>query len=429
MEDSWEMVDKGEGSTENVTAKAEEDKDKPNAIDQTQDDVDDIVLVDPTEGEQLDAMDQLETVTPVPEDHLEEITPIVKDLFASQRMVAAKERQAVSAENETKQKKSVDHADQMSNRVTTKPDLKDKLIKDHLASVTYPGTDLPVQPMEPEITPRHVIKLQTDIDYEMDTDEEEDLLSPRSFADVQRMLAGYRDSEVRSVKIYTPEELDQMMVEAQNEHETDGDLEIEKGKKNDKQQHVDDKEMSDKPKINDEKHISVKGNADDSIASSDIDDKVKHSDKVALSVVSEDTADGKEDLPDSQNAKETKQQQNRMDVEELFEGDTRSDATSDDEGADYTLDYTLEDIEEAIDEQVIWLFHIYRPQTKFAKVMFLQVSVCPQGGRAWLLRGGMRGCSRGGMRGCSGGACVVAPGGVCVVAPGGVHGFSMRYGQ
>ena len=366
MEDSWEMVDKGEGSTENVTAKAEEDKDKPNAIDQTQDDVDDIVLVDPTEGEQLDAMDQLETVTPVPEDRLEEITPVVKDLFASQRMVAAKERQAVSAEKETKQKKSVDHADQMSNRVTTKPDLKDKLIKDHLASVTYPGTDLPVQPMEPEITPRNAIKLQTDIDYEMDTDEEEDLLSPRSFADVQRMLAGYRDSEVRSVKIYTPEELDQMMVEAQNEHETDGDLEIEKGKKNDKQQHVDDKEMSDKPKINDEKNISVKGNADDSFASSDIvasvvkthDDKGKHSDKAALSVVSEDTADGKEDLPDSQNAKETKQQQNRMDVEELFEGHTSSDATSDDEGADYTLDYTLEDIEEAIDEQVKWLFHI-----------------------------------------------------------------------
>ena len=31
----------------------------------------------------------------------------------------------------------------------------------------------------------------------------------------------------------------------------------------------------------------------------------------------------------------------------------------------------------------------YRPQTKFAKVMFLQVSVCPHGG-------GMRGCSQGG---------------------------------
>ena len=83
----------------------------------------------------------------------------------------------------------------------------------------------------------------------------------------------------------------------------------------------------------------------------------------------------------------------------------------------------------------------YRPQTKFAKVMFLQVSVCPQGGRghAWLLRGGMRGCSRGGvlgcsgghawllwggMRGCSGGACVVAPGGACMVAPGGMRGCS-----
>ena len=147
MEDSWEMVDKGEGSTENVTAKAEEDKDKSNAIDQTQDDVDDIVLVDPTEGEQLDAMDQLETVTPVPEDRLEEVTPVVEDRFASQRIVATKEKQ-VSTEKETSQKKAVVYADQTSKRVTTKPDLKDKLIKDHLTSVTSQGTDLPVKPTE-----------------------------------------------------------------------------------------------------------------------------------------------------------------------------------------------------------------------------------------------------------------------------------------
>ena len=39
----------------------------------------------------------------------------------------------------------------------------------------------------------------------------------------------------------------------------------------------------------------------------------------------------------------------------------------------------------------------YRPQTKFAKVMFLQVSVILSTG---------------------GGACVVAPGGACVVARG-----------
>ena len=51
----------------------------------------------------------------------------------------------------------------------------------------------------------------------------------------------------------------------------------------------------------------------------------------------------------------------------------------------------------------------YRPQTKFAKVMFLQVSVILSTG---------------------GGACVVAPGGACVVALGGhawflggMHGF------
>ena len=62
------------------------------------------------------------------------------------------------------------------------------------------------------------------------------------------------------------------------------------------------------------------------------------------------------------------------------------------------------------------LYGYYRPQTKFAKVMFLQVSVCPQGrgacvvawGGAWLLWG----------------VCVVAPGGACVVALGGMHGCS-----
>ena len=361
MEDSWEMVDKGEGSTENVTAKAEEDKDKPHAIDQTQDDVDDIVLVDSTKGEQLDAMDQLETVTPVPEDHLETITPVVEDRIATQQIVATKEKQGqgVSAEKETDLKKTVDSADQMSNRVTTKPDLKEKFIKDHFESMTSQGADLPVNPMEPEITPRRAIKLQTDIDYEMDTDEEEDLLSPRSFADVQRMLAGYRDSEVRSVKIYTSEELDQMMIEAQKEDETDGNLDIEKGKKKDKQEHVDDKEMSDKKKMmKGEKHIRVKKNDKDYIASSDIganvvktlDDKGKRSSQVKRT-------DTSEHLPDSQDANGIKQQQ-RMDVEELFEGDTSSDATSDDDGADYTLDYTLEDIEEEIDEQVKWIFHI-----------------------------------------------------------------------
>ena len=64
----------------------------------------------------------------------------------------------------------------------------------------------------------------------------------------------------------------------------------------------------------------------------------------------------------------------------------------------------------------VWIFtFFYRPQTKFAKVMFLQVSVILSTGG-----GGMRG----GYRGAAcvvalGGACMVAPGGACVVAPGG----------
>ena len=63
----------------------------------------------------------------------------------------------------------------------------------------------------------------------------------------------------------------------------------------------------------------------------------------------------------------------------------------------------------------------YRPQTKFAKVMFLQVSVCPRGGRgcgvvalggcAWLLGGACVVAPGEGMRGCSGGLCMVLFGG------------------
>ena len=65
----------------------------------------------------------------------------------------------------------------------------------------------------------------------------------------------------------------------------------------------------------------------------------------------------------------------------------------------------------------------YRPQTKFAKVMFLQVSVCPQGGmhgRGTCMAGGhawQGACMTGGM--CGTGACMagergVHGGGVCM---------------
>ena len=57
-----------------------------------------------------------------------------------------------------------------------------------------------------------------------------------------------------------------------------------------------------------------------------------------------------------------------------------------------------------------------RPQTKFAKVMFLQVSVCPHEGGACMAApvGG------GGVHGCSCGACAwLLRGGACVAATGG----------
>ena len=76
-------------------------------------------------------------------------------------------------------------------------------------------------------------------------------------------------------------------------------------------------------------------------------------------------------------------------------------------------------------KQIFYVFMcFYRPQTKFAKVMFL-LSVCPHrgGGHAWFYLGGMRGFIRG--------ACMVLFGGVCgfiwgacvVLFGGGMHGF------
>ena len=77
----------------------------------------------------------------------------------------------------------------------------------------------------------------------------------------------------------------------------------------------------------------------------------------------------------------------------------------------------------------------YRPQTKFAKVMFLQVSVCPCGGVCMVTRGGGHAwlvwgecmVAPGGMHGCLGGHAWLLPGGhtwllwggACMVAPGG----------
>ena len=57
------------------------------------------------------------------------------------------------------------------------------------------------------------------------------------------------------------------------------------------------------------------------------------------------------------------------------------------------------------------MHYCYRPQTKFAKVMFLQVSVCPHGGCAWFYLGGHAWFYLG--------ACMVLFGG-------GVHGFIQR---
>ena len=121
------------------------------------------------------------------------------------------------------------------------------------------------------------------------------------------------------------------------------------------------------------------------------------------------------------------------------------------------------------------LLYIYRPQTKFAKVMFLQVSVCPHGGgmrgfirrgaymvlfggngvvlfggHVWFYLGGCVWFYLGGLHGFIwgrvwfySGACMVLFGGACVVLFGGhawfysggacvvfsVFSDTMRYGQ
>ena len=56
----------------------------------------------------------------------------------------------------------------------------------------------------------------------------------------------------------------------------------------------------------------------------------------------------------------------------------------------------------------------YRPQTKFAKVMFLQVSVCPQGGACVAGEGGMHGW---------GGGRAWLGRGVCMAGEGDVRGW------
>ena len=74
----------------------------------------------------------------------------------------------------------------------------------------------------------------------------------------------------------------------------------------------------------------------------------------------------------------------------------------------------------------------YRPQTKFAKVMFLQVSVCPHGGACMVLFGGhawfyLGGHAwfylAGGMHGFIRGACMVLFGGHAWFYSGGMCGF------
>ena len=85
-------------------------------------------------------------------------------------------------------------------------------------------------------------------------------------------------------------------------------------------------------------------------------------------------------------------------------------------------------------EAAVFKLHYYHPQTKFAKVKFLQVCGCPGGGCVWLLRGGGHAwLLQGGMHGCSGGGCAwllqeghvwLLPGGACMVAPGCVRGCS-----
>ena len=108
------------------------------------------------------------------------------------------------------------------------------------------------------------------------------------------------------------------------------------------------------------------------------------------------------------------------------------------------------------------VFSYYRPQTKFAKVMFLQVSVCPHwggacvvlfGGCVWFYSGGVHGfirgaciilfgggmhgfiwggvcgCSRGGVHGCFGGCAWLLPGGMRGCLGGACVVSSMRYGQ
>ena len=71
----------------------------------------------------------------------------------------------------------------------------------------------------------------------------------------------------------------------------------------------------------------------------------------------------------------------------------------------YPLWITNKSDNPAIHTIMVSCFHIYRPQTKFAKVMFSRVSVCPLGG-------GMRGRGYAWPGACMAGGCMI----------GGMHG-------
>ena len=360
MDESWEMVDKGESSAENVTSK--ENKGRTEVIDQTHDDIDDIVMVNPEQGEQLRARSQIETA--IHSDHHEEVIPAIEDHFMSETILKEGHLVSASPVNENNLK-STYHA--KDNRKVEQPATNNSLFE-----VTKGDLTTPVN--HPQITTRHAIKLQTE--YEMDTDEEEDLLSPRSFADVQRMLAGYRDSEVRSVKIYTPEELSQIM-QKERKDEEQAAAEIESGKKEEIKQDRE-KEFGKKgyiwqEKVKEQKEREGKIKDKSMKSSESVSEPLKvhngkgkglDEDKPVYKVIKnmstppEEMTDSKKSSPDGRPNNSdisTPSKQRIFEVEELFDGDTSSDDdTSGDEGGEYTLDYTLEDIEEAITDQVIF---------------------------------------------------------------------------
>ncbi len=366
MEDSWEMVEKGEGSAENVVTAGEDDASRDEVIHQPEDDISDAVMVDPENGGKAQGKGQDEEAPPEGADGEMEVTPGTKDLPTTEDIGDADKSEILQDTASPENAEKPGDTEQMVAKAESSRETDPSQMDRDQTPATRSKVAARRRPQQSQRA--EAMKVRTDIECEMDTDDEEDLLSPRSFADVQRMLAGYRDDEVRSVKIYTPDELERLMqLEQEEKRQGQGSAEqpsVESTRRRDEPPTVQsdvktDQDLSTPRQL--AESAGIKPDAREAHKSWATESTSGVPDDRTLSA--ENCEQPKVD--DTCVEMRVPARQKSVEVEELFEGDSSSEDSTDAEGEDYTLDYTLEDIEEAIEEVRILLLLGILFQTKF----------------------------------------------------------------